>query len=275
MSWFHDVCGAATQERVGRRAWNRPRVAVSGRLYRQYRVSDPWDPDSAEEDTPVGLGPVSLRLGEKGANRLHTCQTHAKRKEKNAKPAKNRPPRLPDVPKAEPNLVAPAAAKSGSAKAAKQEAEVARAAEVAAKMRAGKRPVVRGPYDSYRAKSPGGKITDRSADSTRPDLEHGTRRWRVVQRIVPRKYPAPATKTAKRGQGGRFRMPRAAASRSPIVRSKTLRDLEQEGAKQAEAPAAPPPRQRTMPSIGGSMDDLFGAAAQMLRQPPAAKGRAR
>ena len=61
-------------------------------------------------------------------------------------------------------------------------------------------------------------------------------------------------------------MPRAAASRSPIVRSETLRDLEQEGAKQTEAPAAPPPRQRTMPSIGGgSMDDLFGAAAQMGR----------
>ena len=78
--------------------------------------------------------------------------------------------------------------------------------------------------------------------------------------------PQPPGKPDKRSQGGRFRMPRASTTRSPIVRSETVRELEKERAKEDAPPVTPPPRQRTMPSIGGgSMDDLFGAAAQMGR----------
>ncbi|MGB0640908.1 MAG: hypothetical protein ACPGTU_16325, partial [Myxococcota bacterium] len=58
-------CGSTLVLRVGRRAWERPRVAVSNRLYRLYRIADPWDPNAKGKDTPIGLGPVSLRLGAK------------------------------------------------------------------------------------------------------------------------------------------------------------------------------------------------------------------
>ena len=59
------VVGDGVKSSVGRRAWERPRVAISSRLYRQYRVPDPWDPESKKDSTPIGLGPVSLRLGQK------------------------------------------------------------------------------------------------------------------------------------------------------------------------------------------------------------------
>jgi hypothetical protein len=60
----HKAVGDELVERVGARAWDRPNVAVSDRLYRRYHVQDPWDPQSPKEGDPIGLGPVSLRLGE-------------------------------------------------------------------------------------------------------------------------------------------------------------------------------------------------------------------
>ncbi|MEL6347424.1 MAG: hypothetical protein AAFV53_30190, partial [Myxococcota bacterium] len=40
-------------------------VATSARLFKKYRIADPWDPGSEEPALPIALGPVSLRLGEK------------------------------------------------------------------------------------------------------------------------------------------------------------------------------------------------------------------
>ena len=56
--------GERTLDRVGQRAWKRPNVAVSSRLFKLYRLADPWDPNAkSEEEASIRLGPVSLRLG--------------------------------------------------------------------------------------------------------------------------------------------------------------------------------------------------------------------
>lgn len=56
--------GERLWERLGRRGWGRPNVAVSDRIFKRFGVADPWDPDgTAKDEKPVGLGPVSLRLG--------------------------------------------------------------------------------------------------------------------------------------------------------------------------------------------------------------------
>ena len=66
-----------------------------------------------------------------------------------------------------------------------------------------------------------------------------------------------------RSDSGRFRMPRAAINKAPVVRSSAPQQVNK---PENEGPAEPPPRRRVMPSVGGgSMDDLFGAAAQMGR----------
>ena len=51
-------------DRVGFRAWKRPNVAMSGRIFRLYRLQDPFDPESPLDEAGVALGPVALRLGE-------------------------------------------------------------------------------------------------------------------------------------------------------------------------------------------------------------------
>ena len=56
--------GARLCQRLGKRAWQRPNVAISGRLYRKYGVEDPWDPNSDNKGRELGLGPVGLRLTE-------------------------------------------------------------------------------------------------------------------------------------------------------------------------------------------------------------------
>ncbi len=58
--------GERTLLRVGGRAWERPRVAASGRLFARCGLPDPWDPTlpRATEES-IRLGPVSLRLGTK------------------------------------------------------------------------------------------------------------------------------------------------------------------------------------------------------------------
>lgn len=96
--------------RLDRRYLERPRVCISARIFRLYRLNDPWDPLAKVEEYGVGLGPVSLRLGQD----KREPAPHAQPKEQpSAKgPAKAPPPKandgglppwarnLPDVPKA-------------------------------------------------------------------------------------------------------------------------------------------------------------------------------
>jgi len=58
--------GERLLQRVGGRMWDRPNVAVSHRLYKRFQLDDPWaPPGSKSRKSAVGLGPVSLRFGEK------------------------------------------------------------------------------------------------------------------------------------------------------------------------------------------------------------------
>lgn len=74
-------------ERVGFRAWERPRVSVSARIFKLYRLQDPFDPNSPSDQDTVGLGPVTLRLGEK-----------KRQPAPHALPKEERKPALPKVP---------------------------------------------------------------------------------------------------------------------------------------------------------------------------------
>jgi len=73
--------------RIGARGWCRPRVAVSSRIFKSYRLADPWDPQSRDDDrSSIALGPVSLRLGEQ----RREVAPHAKPKEPKKKASKKR-----------------------------------------------------------------------------------------------------------------------------------------------------------------------------------------
>ena len=78
-------------KKVGRRAWERPRVSISHRLYELYDIPDPFMPDAKERKWTVRLGPVSLKLGE---NRRQPAP-HLRPKEK-AKPIVEKP-KLPKI----------------------------------------------------------------------------------------------------------------------------------------------------------------------------------
>lgn len=58
----HRSPGELVTRTVGARAWQRPRWAPSPRIFQRHRLGDPWDP-AGTDDVPIGLGPVSLRVG--------------------------------------------------------------------------------------------------------------------------------------------------------------------------------------------------------------------
>ena len=180
--------------------------------------------------------------------------------------ANHRPPRLPE-PKKPANKAAPPPAppKQGTPLAAKQEAEAARAAEVAARMRAAE--AARGPRP-MRRRSRGDKDTGSDAPSlrlpVRPDLNPEAIPNKSEVTPTEAKKPVRPARASGRSDAGRFRMPRATMNQAPVVRMQGAPKTEQNTSE--GEPTEPPPRQRSMPSIGGGgMDDLFGAAAQMGR----------
>jgi len=237
-------------------------VAVSGRLYKQYRVPDPWDPEARKDATPIGLGPVSLRLGQQ----RREPAPHLKPKAPKSKPkslaesvrAQPRPKPKPK-PKAQPKpaSVQKAAAADAQAKDAKRAQEAARAEEVARRMRQAE--AARGKW--VRATPEDEESTGSHKLPVRPDLD------RVA--VAPRADGAaaasapPRADRPKRSDGGRFRMQSRKVTSAPVV--KPLKsDFSTEPTD--EAPASVPVRSRAMPSAaGGGMDDLFAAAAQMGR----------
>ncbi len=255
------VCGSAILERLGHRAWSRPSVAVSARLYRQYRVPDPWDPNARRDETPIGLGPVSLRLGEKRRQPAPHLKPKPSKKEKKGLAerarAQHRPPRLPE-PKKPPAAAAkpPDSPKTGTPLAAKQAAEAARAAEVAERMREAE--AARGPRPVRRVSR-----ADVAAASERPSIPIPVRPDLEQPSSVEEPTEHTESRSSRRSDAGRFRMPRAAVNKAPVVRSTSSKEA---SGSEKGAPSEPPPRRRAMPSVGGGgMDDLFGAAAQMGR----------
>jgi len=264
-----DVCGDSVQDRVGRRAWSRPRVAVSDRLYKQYRVPDPWDPSAKKESTPIGLGPVSLRLGEKRRQPApHLKPKPPKEKKKSLADVARAAPRPPPKPKPKPSPVdtkakARAAAADASMMAAKQAEEEARAQKIAERMRQAE--AARGKW--VRAS----KEPEESAEPkdiklpVRPDADEVT----LARRNAPVETPRPRpTAQSSRSDGGRFRMQSRKVTAAPVVTrlEPSSTDEVPSPDESSAPPVVPPPRTRTMPSAAsGSMDDMFAAAAQMGR----------
>lgn len=253
------VCGSAILERLGPRAWSRPSVAVSARLYRQYRVPDPWDPNARRDETPIGLGPVSLRLGEKRRQPAPHLKPKPSKKEKKglAERAQHRPPRLPEPKKPVAKAAKPPdLPKAGTPLAAKQEAEATRAAEIAERMREAE--AARGPRPVRRLSR-----ADVAAASERPSIPLPVRPDLEQPTSVEEPTEHTESRASRRSDAGRFRMPRASVNQAPVVRSTSSKEA---SGSENEGSSEPAPRRRAMPSVGGGgMDDLFGAAAQMGR----------
>lgn len=251
------VCGESLQKKLGRRAWSRPRVAVSDRLYKQYRVPDPWDPEARKETTPIGLGPVSLRLGEKRRQPApHLKPKPPKSKPKSLADSVRAQPRPKPTPKPQPKAppVQKASLADAQAKDAKRAEEAARAEEVTRRMRQAE--AARGKW--VRATPEDAESTGSHKLPVRPDLD----RVALAQRSDGGPAAA-APPRPKRSDGGRFRMQSRKVTSAPVAKP-IKPDFSTEPTD--EVPAPVPVRSRSMPSAaGGGMDDLFAAAAQMGR----------
>jgi hypothetical protein len=251
-------CGSALVSRVGRRAWERPRVAVSNRLYRLYRIADPWDPNAKGTDVPIGLGPVSLRLGAKKREPApHLRPKKEKKKVQKGVPDALRKKLERSIPSPPQSRATPAQGQRGGASGEQVDAD--RAAEVAARMRAAEQ-ARSWPRRTEVSQEPA-PIIRAPAIPVRPDIDIA--RQEVSE---PESPPEPRTRMDRvLKRGGRFRMKPTESSRAPVVR--TVSHASQESSTDAppEESAPPPQRKRVMPSLGGGMDDLFGAAAQLGR----------
>ena len=218
-----------------------------------------------KDSTPIGLGPVSLRLGQK----RRQPAPHLKPKEPKKPQQKSRDPLagLPNVPKAKPRPAAPkpAAVKAArEAKAAEQSAKEARAAEVEARMRAAE--AARG--GAWRRAVPGETEPARGvapALPVRPDMDEAVRA-RLEGEDGPAAEASPSSEAGQRSRGssGRFRMAASRVTSAPVVRRRVEPQADSGSESTVEEPA-PPPR-RPMPTGGAAtMDDFFSAAAQMGR----------
>lgn len=256
------VCGERVRDRVGRRAWARPRVAVSDRLYKQYRVPDPWDPEARQDRVPVGLGPVSLRLGEKRREPAPHLKPRAPKETKKKGLAERARTEQRSVPKVapKPKSPAPKPPPPQSTQAEKKAAEEARAKAVAERMRRAE--AARGKW--VRAEQ---AEVDSDAPSpvkvpVRPDIDAAA----LARRTAGNATASRRTKPVPRSDAGRFRMKPRPVIAAPVVTSLVEPDPGDPTNAVAAAPEPPARRTRTMPSAtGGSMDDLFAAAAQMGR----------
>jgi hypothetical protein len=258
------VCGEDMLQRIGRRAWSRPRVAVSNRLYRLYRIPDPWDPNARKESTPIGLGPVNLRLGQDRRQPAPHLKPKPSQKEKRKQTLADRAKANPRVPPAVKHKPTPAAKASPSvqAKAEVRAAEEARSAEIAARMRAAE--AARGPS---RRRAPPVEASQPSRSvppiPVRPDIGAAT----LARSSQDGAAPAidPPSRPKKKSVRGRFRMQSKKVTSATVVKP-VMQAVDP--LTQSEGPVVPEVavRRRTMPAAGGgSMDDMFAAAAQMGR----------
>lgn len=229
--------------RIGFRGFSRPRVAVSGRIFRKYRVRDPWDPDPKQAEDPIAIGPVALKLGQRRRVAPHLAPP-ASAKKKPKKPvdpiARFRPKKGQQArPKPKPKPESSAKAEAPTPPRSDPPSELGR--------EFGRRNThhpLRGPLP------------------TRPDIDHpGANQPRAV--AGPGTPEPGQPRSAGRASGGRFRMKPTAVS-SPVV--KTVRRLDQvtaeEAAAEASAPAPAPESIRPpMPPLSDGLDDLFGMAA--------------
>ena len=233
--------GERLLQRVGRRAWERPDVAVSARIFRLYRLGDPWDPTAGPED-PIPLGPVALRLGEG----RRAPAPHALPREAPKAPAGER--RLPDGPRPPP---APATARAQARPPVDARQDLAR------EFGAPDRPKLVGRLPMRP------EVAERLAAAEGQGAEVGP----TPKRVTPPSPRPPLPRPAGGSRGSaRFALKRSgpadgAATHGPEV---VMRDEPPPPAVVDAPPASPrlpeKPVDRSIPTGPVGLDDLFGIA---------------
>lgn len=276
--------------RLGPRGFSRPRVAVSARIFRKYRVTDPWDPDPKEVEDPIELGPVSIKLGERRKVAPHLAPPEGPKKKAPAaavdpiakyrpKPGSSGP-----SPKPAPAAAGPAASERPQAPPKAPPPSPPAAGSSAAGSSAAGSSAARGQPPTELAREFGARDARqplRKPLPMRPDraaAEGPEAGPPLAAPAAPRSLPAVSRPTslparAQSGaQAGRLRMQSTATSAPVEVRRPPV-ELAEERAADAEDPlaeAAPPapkppvekaPARPPMPPKGDSLDDLFGMAA--------------
>lgn len=238
--------GERMLRRLGHRAFSRPRVAVSGRLFARYRVTDPWDPDPKAPEDPIALGPVSLMLGERRSPAPHLAPPTAKEKARKPGSDAGFRPKIPDAAPAAPRAPEPAP----SPTPAPTPAPTATPAE-----------------------RPGGPSAIARAFGAKDERQPLRKPLPVRPDRAPSAPAAPPEPPAERGNAGRFRMQATRVSDAPRIRdlppepsaAPPEAEASPEPAAPPAAPAAAPPPRPPMPPMGDSLDDLFGMAAMAGR----------
>jgi hypothetical protein len=247
-----ETLGEHLTNAVGRRGWSRPRVSISPRLFVQYRLGDPWDPDSKDTATQIGLGPVSLRLGEKRRQPAPHLKPKEPEKPRTDAPAAPPEPRVPEAqaPKAEPK---PTAEPAQSPEAL----ETARLAAAAAEKR--RQAEASGSWPRRRSKATPSTSGGRSSGPALAPLPVRPEARAAAEAA----QPEPVAASGQEEKGGRFRMKPAARSSAPVVRE--LKPSEPAEVADTEPPEPPRPRAAPGGPVRGGLDDLFAAAAQAGR----------
>lgn len=254
--------GAGIARRVGRRGWERPNVAVSARIFKLYKLNDPWDPQPTGDDA-IELGPVALKLGER-----RQVARHAK------------PPRPPK------NLGGVRDEKpwekykrKGPPPRPKREAKPpSRQAQPAPTRAEGPRPTTSGEFGSPPKHALKGKLP------VRPDPPSGVPPRRSRARSRPPPVQAEATRhplaplpvrpdavpeTAEAGlpqpcpaRPSRARQSARLSLKPTPVTAPIVREVEPARPERPppEPREPPPPEPRQLPTTGG-LDDLFGMAS--------------
>jgi len=256
--------GERTLERVGGRGWNRPNVACSGRIFKKYRLHDPWVPGKkgAVED-PIKLGPVSLKLGRERrqpAPHLKPRETASEKKKKAAHDpvAKWRRPANTPKPKSQqaastPPTPPPKPTSSGLFGPGKKEHGLKGGLPVRPDLQAA---------TQARAKAERKKPIGRNASAGKAAAPP------VPEAEAPEDRRPPLPKKGPKKRGGRFRLS-STSTDGPVVRS-LKKQTPRPVASQATESA---PVERKVATVSAGLDDLFGAATQGGRLSIPKKGK--
>lgn len=240
--------GEPTLARLGHRRWERPNVATSERLFVRYGLQDPWDPNRKPGKDAIGLGPVSLRLGEERRQPAPHLKPRAPKQAKTVSQAvdplakwrrpKNTPkkPEPPPPPKRRPSATASMFSPEMTGHGVV--GDLPMRPELKAAMEATEGDVV---------------------DAART-LARSQRSLPVVRRAPSTGSPSGARSGSKR-KSARFSLRAAPASTGPVITEIVEPEPVVVDAPEPE-PAPAPPVQRSLPGAGGGggLDDLFGAA---------------
>ena len=284
--------GVRTLRRVGDRAWERPNVCFSAKLFARMGAVDPWDPNEGKKAaSPIGLGSVDLKLGDKRRQPApHLRPKTPKGKKSPTAPDKpvdpvarfrNLPPssapasRPPAPPPPPPRPTSTLSGEFGGRAGPRPLLEKlpvrpdlkispdgaptpTKAPPRAAPDR--RAPAPRRPDPKSRAPAP-----SKSSSPPKASTADGPRKPVALPRPVLPGPPGPrGGGRTSRGGSNRFRM-KPTEARSPVVKeqSRILEIIDDQPA--SAAPAPPPALNRSAPKGPMGLDDLFGGGEGFTR----------